>query len=142
MFLCTDSAPLPEDPLFRVTFVCDDALACESMVEWEYYTNQKKSVAWINPECACTVLDNLEPDGATKTCRTSITSCCPSARSKPNGQQKLKNMDKQLARQARLERLRGGHPRQGATAPTASASASAASAATAAALAESAIGGP
>eukprot|EP00873_Tetraselmis_striata_P016046 jgi/Tetstr1/436310/TSEL_025149.t1 len=61
-------------------------------------------------------------------------------RFKPNSQHKLKNLDKQLARQA-LERMRGGHPQQGATAPTASASASAASAATAAAPAESANGG-
>mmetsp|Transcript_14506 Transcript_14506/g.37194 ORF Transcript_14506/g.37194 Transcript_14506/m.37194 type:complete len:112 (+) Transcript_14506:152-487(+) len=45
---------------------------------------------------------------------------------KPNSKQKLKNMDKQLARQA-LERMRGGtHPQKGATAQTASASASAA----------------
>eukprot|EP00873_Tetraselmis_striata_P036248 jgi/Tetstr1/456512/TSEL_043234.t1 len=85
-------------------------------------------------------MDNLEPDGATKTCRTSITSCCQSARFQPNGQKKLKNMYKQLAKQA-LERMRGGHQQQGATAPTASASASAASAATAAAAAESATGG-
>eukprot|EP00873_Tetraselmis_striata_P039666 jgi/Tetstr1/459930/TSEL_005269.t1 len=110
-------------------------------VEWEYYiANQKKSVAWFTRTCACTVMDNLEPDGATKTCMTSITSCCPSARIKPNGQKKLKNLDKQLAKQA-LERMRGGHPQQGATAPTASASASAASAATAAATAEAATEG-
>eukprot|EP00873_Tetraselmis_striata_P008829 jgi/Tetstr1/429093/TSEL_019057.t1 len=43
--------PLPEDHPFRDTFVCDDnALTCESKVEWEYYTHWKKSVAWFNPD--------------------------------------------------------------------------------------------
>eukprot|EP00873_Tetraselmis_striata_P009548 jgi/Tetstr1/429812/TSEL_019679.t1 len=54
---------------------------------------------------------------------------------KPNGQQRLKNLDKH-DRQAALERMRGGHPQQGVTAPTASALASATSAATAATAAE------
>eukprot|EP00873_Tetraselmis_striata_P019348 jgi/Tetstr1/439612/TSEL_028036.t1 len=39
-----------EDHPFRDTFVCDDALTCESRVEWEYYTHQKKSMAWSNPD--------------------------------------------------------------------------------------------
>eukprot|EP00873_Tetraselmis_striata_P041678 jgi/Tetstr1/461942/TSEL_007020.t1 len=78
--LTGSAALLPEYHPFRDTFVCDDALTCESKVECEYYTHHKKSVAWFNPDLF-----------------------------KTDGQQKLKNLDKQLARQA-LERMRGGHP--------------------------------
>eukprot|EP00873_Tetraselmis_striata_P008138 jgi/Tetstr1/428402/TSEL_001840.t1 len=81
------------------------------MVESEYYTHHKKSVAWFNPDMF-----------------------------NPNVQQKLKNLGKQPARQA-LERMRGGHLQRGATVPTTSASASAGSAATTDAPAKSATGG-
>eukprot|EP00873_Tetraselmis_striata_P042763 jgi/Tetstr1/463027/TSEL_007965.t1 len=73
--------PLPKDHPFRDTFVCDDALTCESKVEWENYTHQKKSVAWFNPDmCMHYGLKHIV------------------RMFKPNGHEKLKNLDKQLAR--------------------------------------------
>eukprot|EP00873_Tetraselmis_striata_P022781 jgi/Tetstr1/443045/TSEL_031104.t1 len=106
------------------------ALTYESKVEWEYYTNHKKSVAWINPDMSVHCDGQLGAGRRHKDMRDVYHVMLPICeadglkhilrRFKPNCQRKLKNLDKQLARQA-LKRMRGGHPQQGATAPTASA---------------------
>eukprot|EP00873_Tetraselmis_striata_P002925 jgi/Tetstr1/423189/TSEL_001309.t1 len=131
----------------------DPKSAASKEVEWEYYTHLKKSVAWFNPDLCVHCVGQLGAGWRHKDLHDVyhvVLPICEACEAdglkhnvpgfKPNGEQKLKNTDKHLAGQA-LARMRGGHPQQGATAPTASASASAASAATTAAAAESATGG-
>eukprot|EP00873_Tetraselmis_striata_P019403 jgi/Tetstr1/439667/TSEL_028086.t1 len=107
--LVLGSAPLPEDQPFPDTFVCDDdALTCEPMVEWEYYTHhQKKSVAWFNPDLCVHCARQFGAGRRHKDLQDvyhvvlPICEACEAnglkhilRKLKPNGQQKLKNLKK------------------------------------------------
>eukprot|EP00873_Tetraselmis_striata_P034584 jgi/Tetstr1/454848/TSEL_000326.t1 len=80
-------------------------------VEWEYYTNQKKSVAWFNPDLFVHCVGQLGAGRRHKDLQDvyrvvlPIREACELKadglkhivrRLKPNGQQRLKNLDKHL----------------------------------------------